>query len=408
VSPLHSAAPAVDSAYSWLRLAVSVLLATIGGVGMWSATVALPEMAAEFGVGAGDASLPYAATMLGFGLGGIVIGRLADRIGVMWPAVASAIGLGLGYVAVGRSATLWQVVLAQGVLIGFGSAATFGPLIADVSHWFECRRGIAIALCASGNYIAGAVWPLIIHHFIARDGWRATHIGIGLFCLVTMLPLVLMLRRQPVKAAVAVSAFGSGSSRGDIGLAPNALHLWLSVAGVGCCMAMAMPQAHIVRYCVALGYGDGPGSAMLALMMAFGFASRVASGVIADAIGGLRNLLLGSALQAVALLLYLLFDGRNSLFVVSALFGLFQGGIVPSYAVIVREYFPPGEAAGRLGVILMATLVGMAGGGWISGVIFDATGTYRDAFAHGLAWNILNAGVVAWLLLRRRTQLAPA
>jgi len=183
----------------------------------------------------------------------------------------------------------------------------------------------------------------------------------------------------------------------------------LCIAGVGCCVAMAMPQVHIVAYCGDLGYGPARGAEMLAAMMGFGIISRIASGFLADRFGSLQTLLAGSVLQGVALFLYLWFDGLASLYVISALFGLFQGGIVPMYAIIVREHFSPAETGIRLGIVLMATLIGMAIGGWLSGVIFDLTGSYRAAFLHGLAWNALNGSIVLWLLLRSvRPRLAPA
>jgi MFS family permease len=184
----------------------------------------------------------------------------------------------------------------------------------------------------------------------------------------------------------------------------------LSMAGVACCVAMSMPQVHIVAYCTDLGYGAARGAEMLSLMLGFGIVSRLLSGWISDRIGGLRTLLLGSALQGVALVLFLPFDGLVSLYVVSAMFGLFQGGIVPAYALIVREYFNPNEAGTRTGVVLMATLFGMALGGWMSGAIFDVTGSYRAAFVNGIAFNLVNLSIAFWLLRRawRRHELLPA
>jgi MFS family permease len=390
----------VDSRAAWARLGITVVLSTIGGVGMWSVVVALPAIQAEFGVDRGAASLPYTLAMLGFGISGIVVGRLVDRFGIVRPLAIAIVALGLGYIAAGSAGSLWQFALAHGVLIGVGSAATFGPLIADISHWFQRRRGIAVAICASGSYFAGTIWPPVVQHFIAIEGWRATHIGIGIFCIAAMLPLVLGLRgKAPARDR---AGQGGARTRGALGLRPTTLQLLLAVAGVGCCAAMSMPQVHIVAYCGDLGYGVARGAEMLSLMMGFGIVSRIASGAIADRLGGLATLLLGSALQGVALLLYLGFNGLTSLYVISALFGLFQGGIVPSYAIITREYFPPEEAGARVGVVLMATLIGMALGGWMSGAIFDLTGSYRAAFANGVLWNLLNGSIVLWLMLRRQ------
>ena len=350
--PAHAAAgPAkpdpTDSLTAWLRLGVAVVLSTIGGVGMWSVVVALPAIQADFGVDRAAASLPYTLTMLGFAAGGVVMGKLADRFGITAPLALGALALMLGYVAVGYAATLWQVTLAYGLLIGFGCSTTFGPLMAEMSHWFVRRRGIGVAIAAAGNYLAGTVWPPVVQHFIATSGWRATHIGIGLFVIATMLPLTYFMRRR-MEAHHTEGAMQSAAARqAELPFSPATLQTLLFIAGVACCVAMSMPQVHLVAYCGDLGYGAARGAEMLSLMLGLGIVSRIASGFIADRIGGVRTLLLGSVLQGVALVLYLFFDGLASLYVISGLFGLFQGGIVPSYAIIVREAMPASEAATR-------------------------------------------------------------
>jgi MFS family permease len=390
----------VDSLYAWTRLAVALLISTIGGVGMWSVVVVLPVVQAEFGVARADATLPYTMTMIGFGIGGVVMGKLADRFGIVLPVLVGAIMLSLGYVLSASSTSILQFGLVQGVLIGFGTSTTFAPLLADTSLWFMKRRGAAVGLIASGNYLAGVVWPPIVQHFVQMSGWRQAHLGIALFCLATMLPLALLFlrRRAPAAAPAAAIGYGGSSPLRPLGLAPGTLQLLLVIAGVSCCVAMAMPQVHLVAYCSDLGYGAARGAEMLSLLLVCGIVSRLTFGWISDHIGGLRTLLLGSFLQAVALVLYLPFDGLVSLYLVSALFGLFQGGIVPSYAIVVREYFSPKEAGARVGVVMMATLFGMAFGGWMSGVIFDATGSYQVAFIHGILWNALNMSIAGWLL----------
>jgi MFS family permease len=399
-----------ESPYAWARLAAALALMTIGGSGMYAISVVLPRVQAEFGVGRSDASLPYTFTMIGFGLGGILMGRLSDRYGVIVPVVIGALGLATGFVAAGSASTLWEFNLAQGLLIGLlGTSATFAPLVADISLWFTRRRGIAVSICISGNYLAGAAWPPLMQHFIASVGWRQTYIGIGLFCLAAMLPLALMLRRRPpaIELASAQAAPAVAGSTAALGLSPGALQALLCVAGVACCVAMSMPQVHIVAYCGDLGFGPARGAQMLSLMLACGIVSRLASGWISDHIGGLRTLLLGSTLQMIALILFLPFTGLVSLYLVSALFGLFQGGIVPAYALIVREHFTPREAGARVGTVLMATLFGMALGGWMSGAIFDLTGSYRAAFVNGIAWNLLNIAIVIALLVRARARQLP-
>ena len=388
-----------ESAYAWLRLAASLALMTISGVGMYAVAVVLPAVQAEFGVSRSGASLPYAATMIGFGVGGILMGRLSDRFGVMVPVLIGAVCLGLGFVVAGNSSSLWQFVLAQGLLTGLlGTSAAFAPLVADTSLWFTRRRGIAVAICASGNYLAGALWPTLLQHYIEIVGWRETFIGVGLFCTAAMVPLAFALRRRPPELGPALVA--GTSSMKEINISRNALFVLLCIAGVSCCVAMSMPQVHIVAYCSDLGFTPARGAEMLSLMLGFGIVSRLASGWICDRIGGRRTLLLGSSLQMLALVLFLPFHGLASLYTLSALFGLFQGGIVPAYAVIIREFYPPQEAGMRVATVLMATVFGMALGGWMSGVIYDLTGSYQIAFINGILWNLLNVAIAVGLLRR--------
>jgi MFS family permease len=397
-----AATASTDSTSSWLRLVVAVTLSTIGGVGMWSVVVALPAMQAEFGVDRAAASMPYTLTMIGFAAGGAAMGRVTDRFGITVSVIISTLCMGAGYVAVGNAGSIWQVSIAHGILIGSGCSTTFAPLMADISHWFTRRRGIAVAIAASGNYLAGTIWPPVVQHFIAADGWRATYIGIGLFCVISMLPLSLLLRRQIAAHHAAEASAEAARRQAALPLSPRALQILLFVAGISCCVAMSMPQVHIVAYCGDLGYGVARGADMLSLMLGLGIISRVASGFVADRIGGVRTLILGSVMQGVALFLYLMFDSLFSLYVISGLFGLFQGGIVPMYAIIVREYFPSSEASSRVGFVIMGTVLGMALGGWMSGAIFDATGSYQTAFLNGLTWNLFNVSIAAFLLLRSR------
>lgn len=399
----------IDSRYAAMRLMVTLALMTIGGCGMYVVAVVLPAVQAEFGVARADASLPYAFLMIGFGIGGVVMGRLADRFGVTVPLLIGAVSIGTGFAIAAMAGNIWVFMLAHGVFIGlFGASATFAPLLADTSLWFEKRRGIAVAVCASGNYLAGAVWPPIVQHYVETIGWRQAYWGMAGFSVVSMAALALLLRRRPPAAAAAVPGSASATrSEMPFGLSPAVAQRWLCVAAVACCVAMSMPQVHIVAYCGDLGYGAARGAQMLSIMLGFGIVSRLISGAICDRIGGLRTLLLGSMLQGTALLLFLPFDSLWSLYLVSALFGLFQGGIVPAYAIIVREYFPPAEAGARTGTVIMCSLLGMALGGWMSGKIFDLTGSYHAAFLNGIGWNLLNL-TIAFTLLRRARRMRPA
>jgi len=337
---------------------------------------------------------------MGFGLGGVVTGRITDRFGIVAAMAVSILVLVLSYIAAGLATALWQFVAASFV-IGLGGSATFAPLMAEVSHWFERYRGLAVTIVASGNYVAGTVWPPLVGRAIATMGWRGTHVGIGLVCAVTMVLLLVVLRAQIGDDKV--RDHGSAPApRVDLHLSANALTVLLCLASVACCVAMAMPQVHIVAYCGDLGYGVARGAEMLSLMMGLGIVSRIGSGLLADRIGGIRTLLVGSVAQGFALLFYLFFDDLISLYLISAMFGLFQGGIVPSYALIVREAMPASEAATRVGIVIFASVLGMSFGGWVSGVIFDATGSYASAFANGVAWNALNIAIVVTLLVRER------
>ena len=392
----------LDSRASWARLGLLLLVSSIGGVGIWSVVVTLPAVQAEFGVARAGAALPYTLTMLGFAAGGVVMGRASDHFGIARVAAVAGVMLATGYALASRTHDLLTYALVHGVLIGMlGSGAMFGPVMADASLWFRRRRGVAVAVAAAGNYVAGAVWPPIVAAATQSYGWRATELGIGVIMLLTIPPLAWLLRvPSPVQQGAVGASAAAATSQARLGLTPGALLTLLVAAGLGCCVAMSMPQVHIVAYCADLGYGPARGAEMLSLMLGLGIISRVGSGWVADRIGGLPTLLVGSILQFASLSLFLFFDTLTSLYVISGLFGLFQGGIVPSYAIIVREYFPARGAGAKVGLVLAATIVGMALGGWMTGEIFDRTGSYRLAFANGIAWNLVNGAIAATLLWR--------
>ena len=395
----------IDSRQAAWRLVITLGLVVLGNSSMYVVSVVLPAVQTEFGIGRADASLPYTLMMICLGIGGIWTGRLADRHGLMPVLCVGAVAVCGGFLWAGLSGSIWGFGLAHGLMGLIGSSATFAPLMADTALWWNRRRGIAVAICASGNYIAGALWPPIVQHGIETIGWRHTYMLMGVVCGLGMLALALCMRqRAPMVSLIpagAATAAPVDRSR-PFGLPPAHAQWLLCVAGVACCVAMAMPKVHIVAYCTDLGFGAARGAEMLSLMLACGIVSRLVSGVICDRIGGIRTLLLGSALQGVGLMLFLPFDGLVPLYVISAMFGLFQGGIVPSYAIIVREYFAPQEAGARVGAVIMATLLGMALGGWMSGWIFDVTGSYQAAFINGMAWNALNWSIVVWLYWRIR------
>lgn len=400
----HPAAFTPDSRAAWVRLGIALVIGSLGSVGMWSVVVVIPTVQAEFGATRAAASLAFTCAMLGFGAGGVAMGKLSDRFGIV-PAIAIGIvALALGYIGAGYASALWQFNLMH-FAIGVGAAATFGPLMAEASHWFDRYRGLAVTIAASGNYVAGTFWPTVVERGTVYAGWRATHIAIGIGCAAIMAIVVCILRWQIGNESIRAHE-NAPPPRVDLRMNTNALTIMLGIAAIGCCVAMAMPQVHIVAYCGDLGYGVARGAEMLSLMLAFGIISRIGSGFLADRIGGLRTLLVGSIAQGVALLFYLFFDSLSSLYIISAMFGLFQGGIVPSYAIIVRESMPAHEAGTRVGIVIFASVIGMSFGGWVSGLIFDATGSYAAAFLNGLGWNALNIMIVVALLWRARQRMA--
>lgn len=399
-------ATSLDSGRSWSRLALSLAVSLVGNVGMWAIIVTLPAVQAEFGTDRAAASMPYTWTMIGFALGNFVIGGWVDRFGVARVMAGSAVLITVSFAAAAFAPNIATLSALQ-ALIGFGTAASFGPLIADVSQWFLRRRGIAVALIASGNYLSGAIWPLVLADILAGPGWRAAYLIIAATALLVMLPLTWLLRASLPDEAMVTSTQAAARKAQQTGLSSRALLWLLAIAGVGCCVAMSMPQVHIVAYCVDLGYGPAVGAEMLSLMLLGGVASRLVSGLLADRLGGVLTLLIGSALQMLALFLYLPSSGLASLYVVSLVFGLAQGGIVPAYAIIVREYLPPREAGAKVGLVIMATIIGMALGGWMSGWIYDVTGSYFWAFVNGIAFNALNLAIIAAIFLRNRAVPKP-
>jgi len=368
---------------------------------MWVVVIVLPDIQQEFKIDRGTASIPFALTMVGFAIGNWVMGHVVDRYGITKTIILAATVNTAGYIAAMYVNNVYFLSILQ-FFIGLGTAAAFGPLIADTSHWFLKRRGIAVALIASGNYFSGAIWPPIFNSTLQSDGWRDVYWILALSTVFIMIPLSFLLARKISEETARISDAASSDKRQNVSISPKALTILLSIAGIGCCVAMSMPQVHIVAFCIDLGFGPAVGAEMLSLMLIGGIISRLINGLISDKLGGVYTLLIGSTLQCIALFLYLPFDGLVSLYIVSLIFGLSQGGIVPSYAIIIREYLPGADAGTRVGFVMMCTIMGMAIGGWMSGWIYDLTGSYAAAFWNGIVWNFLNIAIVLFLITRNR------
>ena len=309
----------IDSRAAAWRLLTTLGLVVLGNSSMYVVSVVLPAVQTEFGIGRADACLPYTLMMIWLGIGGLWTGRMADRHGLTPILLMGAVAVCAGFVGAGMAGSIWMFGLAHGLMGLIGSAATFAPLMADTALWWNRRRGIAVAICASGNYIAGSFWPPLVQYGIDTIGWRHTYTGMGLVCGIGMALLALRMRQRPPMVQATPASNPGTAATGPLrsqpfGMSPGRAQMLLFVAGVACCVAMSMPQVHIVAYCTDLGFGAARGAEMLSLMLASGIVSRLVSGVICDRIGGIRTLLLGSALQGVALLMFLPFDGLVPLY----------------------------------------------------------------------------------------------
>ena len=384
-----------DSLKSWIRLILLFTIGVIGTVGMWSVVVVMPAIEKEFNIDRGQASLLYATTMVGFGLGNFLIGKIIDKFGLKFPIILAIIILVSSYLIAMISTEFWHLLILQ-IFMGTAAATFFGPSMADIGNFFEKRRGLAVAIIASANYVAGAFWPLIISYFLEYTTWKEVYLYIAIICMVIMFPIALFLKNNVASNISNNDLSTDGNNLTN--LSPNTLQILLILAGIGCCLAMAMPQVHIVALCVERGFGLSIGAEILAVMLFSGMISRVGFGFLSDKIGPVYTLFIGSLLQMLSLVFFLPFDSQLSLYIVSLMFGLSQGGIVPAYAMIIRKYLPIEQVGERVGLVIMATIVGMGLGGWMSGEIFDITQSYKLAFVNGIFWNFTNLLIVTFIM----------
>ena len=392
-----------DSHYSWFRLLITFLIGTSLNIGMWAIVIVLPDIQKEFNFNRGEVSVLFSFTMVGFALGNFILGKLVDKYGIILTLLFASFTVVLGFFISAFSYSLILLSFCH-VMIGFGTAAGFGPLMSDISFWFSKRRGIAVSVAASGNYFSGIIWPTLISAIFSNTfDWRFLYVLFGIIAVILTIPLSFLLRKKIEKSILDKETTEANQKLSEKFISPSLLLIILILASIACCVAMSMPQIHIVALCVDLGFSPIVGTNMLSLMLAGGVISRIISGVAVDYFGGFKILLVGSSLQCLALFLYLPFDGLTSLYLVSLIFGLAQGGIVPSYAVILREYLPPQNIASKIGIVLMATIFGMAFGGWVSGFIFDLTGSYSLAFLNGIIWNFINILLIIYLMFKGKS-----
>ena len=390
-----------DSQQAWFRLAIIFTMSVIGTAGMWSVVIILPNIQSEFALDRAASTYPYVATMFGYGIGNVIIGRMLDKIGITKPIIFALSLLVVSYVL---SVFVRDVFFLSSIqfFLGFSAAAFFGPMMADISNYFYKRKGLAVSLVASGQHLCGAIWPFLIKDFLLEGDWRNAHLFIAIVCSILIPILFFLLGNKKPKTDIDQNLSSNKediNSKVRLSISNKQIQVLLMFAGVFCCIAMSMPQVHIVPLCIDNGYGLAVGTEILSFMLFAAVASRVIFGFLSDKIGPIQTLILGSSLQAISLTMFLPFNSQLSLYIVAIFFGLSQGGIVPIYAVIISKFLPSNEVAERVGLLIFATIVGMSLGGWLSGEIYDFTKSYKLAFINGIFWNIINLCIMVYLFI---------
>ncbi|MGD0431825.1 MAG: MFS transporter [Acetobacteraceae bacterium] len=398
--------PSIEGRASWVAASVTLAILSVSYGSPLLVVVGLKPIQADLGTDRSVIALAGALVWLGTGLGGIPMGWLADRIGIRAVIAIGAVmmALGLAISTIGGTVPLY---VGHGLLIGLiGNGAIYAPLLVYVSRWFDRRRGTAIALISSGQYIAGVFWPSIFERGIAAYGWQAAMLGYAAIVLAGILPLLPLLHAapSPVSSGPVVRA---GRDRSVPGLSPGLIQILICLAGFCCCIPMAIPSSHLVAFCSDIGISPVQGAAMLSVLLACAFVSRQFWGAMADRVGGLRTVMAGSAVQAVAIAAFVPTQNEVGLFFIAGVYGLGFSGIIPSYSVAIRDLFPSADASWRIPTMLFTAMTGMAVGSWGAGRIYDQFGTYAPAFATGVVFNVINLILLGFLVTRLPRRSAP-
>jgi MFS family permease len=399
---LQSASASIESRSSWVTASAALITMMMAFGAAWITAVALKDIAAEAGGARTVPALASALAWLCSGAGGIMMGRIADKVGTRWTVICGALMIGTG-LTISTLGLPWPLWIGHGLFIGLiGLGGINAPLYIYVSRWFDRRRGSALALISSGSYLAGALWPPVFERAIAYFGWRETMLWYALAEIVVIVPLAAIFFRAPPEAIDETAETGTAQTASVLGWPPNLVFGMMCAAAVMCCVPMAMPQGHLVAFCSDLGIARSVGAVMLSVLLGTAFLSRQIWGAISDRIGGLSTVLIGSAWQCSAMVAFLLTQNAAGLFTVSAAFGLGFSGIIPAYVLSLRELFPASQASWRIPTLLLFSGGGMALGGWLAGFLYDTYGYYAPAFAAGIGSNILNILVVGTLVMRGR------
>ena len=402
---MNQRAASIEVWYGWVVIGASLAIGTIAMAAPNILFVSLKAIAADFGWPRAGPSTAFALLMIGSGVGGIAMGWWMDKRGVMQPVLFGSVMIGIGAMVASHSGARWDFYLANGLLLGaFGEAAMIAPLIANATRWFDRRRGLAVAILASAQGTAGAIWPPVVRFLNDSVGWRNTYLYFGFFALATLIPIALLLKpRPPIAASEAAREYTEGKVT-VLGYSPKIVQGLFCVAVIGCCTAMAMPIVHLISHATDLGFSRTTGANMLAVLFGASFFSRISFGLLADRIGGVKTMLIASSCQAIMLLALAFVTTELGLYLAALMFGIGFAGIMPNYALIIRLWYPSNQIGWRVAATYLFAAVGMAFGGWLGGALYDLTGTYQHAFLVGFGFNVMNLLVVGFLFLRQ-TQL---
>jgi len=389
----------VDSRASWKTAWLVLAILTVSYGSPLIVVVGMKPMQEALGTERSVLALAGALVWVGTGSGGILMGWLADRIGLRTTVTIGACMIAAG-LALSSLGSIWALYVGHALLGFLGNGGVYPPLLVYVSRWFDRRRGTAIALISSGQYVAGVVWPALFERVIASLGWQTLMAGFGVLVLVVLLPATLLLKPTPLPIVPQHLPHVTAAGRRIGGMHPNLVQVLLCIAGFCCCIPMSVPQAHLVAFCMDIGISPSTSATMLSVMLASAFIARQAWGALADRIGGLRTIMVGSASQALAISAFSLTQDEAGLFVVSAAFGLGFSGIIPSYSLAIRDLFPNSEASWRMPLTLFTAMSGMAAGSWFAGFLYDHFGYYAPAFTTGIIFNVVNLAIIGFLVVR--------
>jgi MFS family permease len=389
-------AAAASPALPWLMVGACAVMVAMGFGAIVNIAVFLTPLAVEFGWSRAELSLAYSMATIGTGVGGIVMGHFADRLPIRRVALCGAVVPGVALLALGRIDSTAELYLYHALMGLLGIGAIMAPLNSLAGQWLLRNPGLAIGIVSAGGAFGQGVMPFLARQLVLADGWRQAYVTLGVVYLLVTLPLALWIRNAPAPVAAAAGA----ARPNPYAMSRRALLSWLCVAVLFCCVCMATPIVHVAALGTDIGLGASESAGLLAVMMVFGMAGRIAFGKLADRAGNLQAYIVASLGQTALAFLFPLAAGRPGLFVLSALFGLVFSGAMTAFILCAREYAPAGRAGLSIGVVMFFAWLGMAGGGWQGGWFYDLCGSYGPSFANASLGGVANLLVLGLLYVR--------